>query len=224
MKSPLKPMTPALVVLALVTLAFITLSAAPASAADGQGSPYIGKRLYRAFCAVCHGMDGKTRGPLAEKMNITPPSLVSVKYQKKSIAELTKVIGGYGRREGSEMPSWSDALPEANIEHIAAYIGTMTQTDLRLIADLNRGRLIYKNACASCHGTRGKGNGVLAKMMKAKMSDLTKPGIEKRLTGKRIIEIVRKGRGKFMPSWRGTLNDAEILDVSAYVRKLQKKK
>jgi len=217
MKSLLTLVTPA-----LVTLAFITLSAVPASA-EKEGSPYIGKHLYRSFCAICHGMDGKTRGPLAEKMDITPPSLVAGKYQKKSITELTKIIGGYGRKEGSEMPSWSDALPEANLKHIAAYIGTMTQTDLRLIADLNRGRLIYKNACAACHGTRGKGNGVLAKMMKAKMSDLSKPGADKTMTDKQIIEIVRKGRGKFMPSWRGTLNDTEILDVSAYVRKLQKK-
>ncbi len=208
---------------AFITLALITLSAVPASAGQ-QSSPYIGKHLYRSFCAICHGKDGKTRGPLAEKLDITPPSLVASKYQKKSIAELTKIIGGYGRKKGSEMPSWSDALPEASLAHIAAYIGTMTQTDLRLIADLNRGRLIYKNACAACHGARGKGNGILAKMMKAKMSDLTKPGVVKSLTDKQIIKIVRKGRGKFMPSWRGTLNDDEILDVSAYVRKLQKKK
>ena len=218
MKSLLKLMT-----VALVTSAFIVISAVPASAAK-EASPYIGKHLYRSFCAICHGMDGKSKGPLAEKMDIAPPNLVAGKYQKKSVTELTQIIGGYGRKEGSEMPSWSDALPETNLKHIAAYIGTMTQTDLRLIADLRRGRLIYKNACAACHGTRGKGNGVLAKMMKAKMSDLTKPKAGKRMSDKQIIEVVREGRGKLMPSWSGTLNDAEILDVSAYVRKLQKKK
>lgn len=212
-----------LMTFAFVTLVFITLTAVPASA-EKEGSPYIGKHLYRSFCAICHGMDGKTKGPLAEKMDLNPPSLVAGKYQKKSVTELTKIIGGYGRREGSEMPIWSDALPEANLKHIAAYIGTMTQTDLRLIADLNRGRLIYKNACAACHGTRGKGNGILAKMIKAKMSDLTLPGAVESLADKQIIEIIRKGRGKFMPSWIGTLNDSEILDVAAYVRKLQKKK
>ena len=222
MKSLLKLITPALTALALVTSPFIAISAIPASAAK-ESNPYIGKHLYRSFCAICHGMDGKSKGPLAEKMDITPPSLVAGKYQKKSITELTGIIGGYGRKEGSEMPSWSDALPETNLKHIAAYIGRMTQTDLRLIADLSRGRLIYKNACAACHGSRGKGNGILAKMMKAKMSDLTKKRGGKSLSDKQIIKIVRKGRGKLMPSWSGTLNDSEILDVSAYVLKLQKK-
>ena len=217
MKSLLKLMT-----LALMTAAFIAMSGVPASA-ESKGSPYIGKHLYRSFCAICHGRDGKSKGPLAEKMDLAPPSLIASKYQKKSIAELTEIIGGYGRKDGSEMPGWSDALPETNLKHIAAYIGTMTQTDLRLIADLSRGRLIYKNACAACHGTRGKGNGVLAKMMRAKMSDLAKPGTGKRLTDKQIIKIIRKGSGKFMPSWTGTLNDSEILDVAAYVLKLQKR-
>ena len=217
MKSLFKLITPP-----LTTLAFIAMSATPVSAAK-DASPYIGKHLYRSFCAICHGMDGKSKGPLAEKMDIKPANLIAGKYQKKSVAELTTIIGGYGRKEESEMPSWADALPETNLKHIAAYIGTMTQTDLRLIADLSRGRLIYKNACAACHGSRGKGNGVLARMMKAKMSDLTKKGGGNGLSDKQIIQIVRKGRGKLMPAWSGTLNDSEILDVSAYVRKLQKK-
>lgn len=189
-----------------------------------EASPYIGKHLYRSFCAVCHGRDGKTKGPLAEKMQISPPDLTSGKYQKKNVDELTEIISGYGRKEGSEMPSWSTALPDASIRHIAAYIGSMTLSELRLVSDIGRGRLIYKNTCASCHGTRGKGNGILAVMMRAKMVDFTKKEVAKRLTDKQLIEVISKGRGKLMPGWAGTLNDSEIVDVSAYVRSLLKKR
>jgi cytochrome c oxidase cbb3-type subunit 3 len=207
----------------LTALLFAFLADVPATA-QNEGSPYIGKHLYRSFCAICHGRDGMTKGPLAETMEISPPNLTLSKYQKKSVDELTKIIAGYGRKEGSQMPSWTNALPESSLRHIAAYIGTLTQSDLRLIADLRRGRLIYKNACAACHGARGKGNGILAMMIQAKMADFSKPEVAGRLTNKGVIEVIRKGRGKFMPSWTGTLNDAEILDVAAYVRSLQKKK
>jgi len=207
-----------------LALALFAFMQNPALAKKTEGNPYTGKNLYRSFCAICHGIDGKTKGPLAEKMGLSPPDLTASKYQKKNVDELTEIIGGYGRKAGSEMPQWTDALPESNLRHIAAYIGTMTQTDLRLIADLNRGRLIYKNACAACHGPRGNGNGILAVMMKAKMTDLTTPEAAKRLSDEELVHVIKNGRGRMMPAWLGTLNENEIIDVAAYIRRLQRRR
>ena len=47
------------------------LAAAPALAQDAD----TGLRLYVDFCAVCHGIEGKGDGPMAEILTIQPPDL-----------------------------------------------------------------------------------------------------------------------------------------------------
>lgn len=205
-----------------IYIAAIGLLNGAAAFAQSGGDPYTGKHLYRSFCAICHGFDGKTKGALAVKLEIDPPDLTSDYYQKKSVDEMSAIIGGYGREEESVMPKWTSALAESSIRHIAAYISKLKRTDLRLIGDTRRGRLIFKSACASCHGPRGKGNGVLAKLMNVKMINFAKSLASKRKSDETIMGIIRKGRGKFMPGWSGVLNDDEIIDVTAYIRSLQK--
>jgi len=184
--------------------------------------PNIGRQLYQSYCLVCHGPHGDTKGPLAVKLNLKPENLASDKYQKKSISEMALIIGGYERMAGKKMPIWRRAIPESNIEHIAAYIAQIKSTDLRFIGDPRRGRLIFRNSCVACHGSRGKGTGILAKLIGAPMSDFSNPESVKRYGDKALLMIIRKGKDKFMPGWEGTLNNKEIIDVASYVRSLSK--
>jgi mono/diheme cytochrome c family protein len=41
-------------------------------------SPASGQEMYTAYCAVCHGMDGKGNGPAAEALKIPPPDLTAL--------------------------------------------------------------------------------------------------------------------------------------------------
>jgi cytochrome c oxidase cbb3-type subunit 3 len=200
---------------------FLTLVIIPAYA-QNTGDPYIGKRLYKSFCLVCHGSSGDSKGPLAKKLNLHPTNLASEKYQKKSVAEMAKIIGGYGRVEGSTMPVWRDVLPESNIKNIASYLALIKIKSLRFKGDKRQGRLIFNSSCAACHGPMGKGRGILAKIIGAPMVDFTKRESLKHLSDNKLILIIKEGAGELMPGWEGTLNNDEIINVAAYVRSLGK--
>lgn len=43
----------------------------PTSAASGQ-------EMYKNYCAVCHGADGKGQGPAAEALKVAPPDLTTL--------------------------------------------------------------------------------------------------------------------------------------------------
>lgn len=184
--------------------------------------PYIGKRLYKSFCLVCHGPNGDTKGPLAKKLGLSPPNLTKTKYRKKSIDEMAKIIGGYGRAEDSVMPVWRNALPEMNIRHIAAYLAIIKSKSLRFKGDRRQGRIIFRSSCSACHGPKGRGNGILAKIIGAPMIDFTKTGSIEHLSDNQLVKIIRDGKSNLMPGWQGTLNSDEIIDVAAYVRSLGK--
>lgn len=192
-------------------------------AQDQRGDPTVGKQLFRSFCSVCHGNDGKTKGPLAEKLGLHPADLTSSNYQKMSVDELVVLIGRYGQKvEGSQMPRWGEAVPEENLRKIASYIHLLTQTELRFTGDTRRGRVIFQNSCSACHGPRGTGNGALAKLLNVKMVDFTDTSLSDWVKDEDILKVVREGRGEFMPAWKGALSEDEIVDVSAYVRSLHK--
>ncbi len=203
-------------VVAFIVVIFTSQSAFAQKEADAS----IGRQLYQSYCLICHGTNGDGVGPLAEKLKLKPANLASDKYQKKSISELTTIIGGYERMSGETMPIWRRALPESNIAHIAAYIGELKSTDLRFIGDTRRGRLIYRNSCLACHGSKGQGTGILAKLIGAPMIDFSDANSVQKYSDKALISIIRNGKRKFMPAWEGTLNNKEIVDVAAYVRSL----
>ena len=54
--------------------------------------PFEGRRLYRSYCLVCHGVDGKSIGPLANKLNLKPADLSSKQYQMKPLKEMAAII------------------------------------------------------------------------------------------------------------------------------------
>ena len=188
--------------------------------ASGQDkpNPLIGSHLYRAYCLVCHGKEGKGDGPLAKKRNLRPADLSSDKYQMQKAVALAETIGRYRKATDSNMPNWGLVLPHGDVKHIAAYITTLTLKDLKFRGNTRRGRIIYKNACVACHGKNGEGDGLLAQLIQIEMVDFTRPERMRVLSDRKLIKTITEGKGDFMPSWKGTLNDDEIIDVATYVR------
>ena len=203
----------------LLTAFGLTLSAY----AEETPNPLIGSHLYRAYCLVCHGKDGAGAGPLAKKLNLRPADLSSGKYQKKKVEALAETISRYRKATDSKMPNWGLVLPQGDVKHIAAYITTLTQKDLKFRGNTRRGRIIYKNGCVACHGKNGRGDGILAQLIQIKMVDFSQPdGMRKLRKDRNLLKAIREGKGDFMPSWVGTLSDDEIIDVAAYIRLLAK--
>ena len=92
-----------------------------------------------------------------------------------------------------------------------------------------RGQATYQASCASCHGQRGEGQ----PDWKRRRTDGTYPAPPHDRTGHTwhhadglLFGIVKEGGGfaappgypATMPAWQGTLSDAQIIDVLAYIR------
>ena len=87
------------------------------------------------------------------------------------------------------------------------------------------GRKLYASYCSTCHGDKGKGDGMAAKSLPAKPTDHTNGAIMNQLNDKFLLEIVTKGgsavsKSSFMPSWGGALDEKQIRDLVAFIRTL----
>jgi len=91
------------------------------------------------------------------------------------------------------------------------------------------GQRLYVSYCQLCHGTRGKGDGPLAKAMKIKPADLTTTVrsrsdtiLKKIITGEGRQTITGCDRHNLisdaMPEWKDIFNDSQIDSLIAYLR------
>ncbi|HUD22085.1 MAG TPA: cytochrome c [Acidobacteriaceae bacterium] len=76
----------------------------------------------------------------------------------------------------------------------------------------------YKAKCAMCHGADGLASGPAGKAMQ--VPAFNSPALAKATTAE-MIAATTNGKGK-MPAYTGKLTDAQIKEVVAYVRTLQK--
>ena len=82
----------------------------------------------------------------------------------------------------------------------------------------NNGEQTYKARCAMCHGPDGLATTPVAKMMN--VPSFKSPAAMKH-TEAQLVEITTDGKGK-MPEFKDKLSAAQIHDVVAYIRHLQK--
>lgn len=82
-------------------------------------------------------------------------------------------------------------------------------------ADASAGSRIFAAKCAGCHGAEGKGGGAM------KTPNFTNPAVQAALPDAAVVKVVGEGKpGTAMPAWGGTLSEAEINSVAAFVKSL----
>lgn len=96
-----------------------------------------------------------------------------------------------------------------------AVVATVAFASTALAADLELGKKVYGQKCASCHGPDGKGNPKMATMLKATIPDLT-AGVNK--TDAELVQLVIEGK-KPMPSFK-TLSKDEVDAVIHFAKSL----
>lgn len=182
-----------------------------------------GKRIYSSLCSSCHGADGKGQGGLARTLKITNrlPDLTSDKYKNIPVEALKKAVIAYGVNEPM-LPRWDEVVTDSQLVNVLKFIRRFGQSDLHFYGDASRGRQIFIQHCAACHGHKGKGDGVLAKLIGAKMVDYSSKS-QLEIPDDRLIHVISMGFGTYMPRWYGRLTNDEIRDVAAYVRTLYRK-
>jgi len=95
------------------------LCVAPPIHAAGAGDASAGKPVYTNKCRICHGADGEGGTGYAKAMGLEPARLGSDRVQKKTDAELKKVIV-----DGSGKMKPRKDLTEVDLDNVIAYIRT----------------------------------------------------------------------------------------------------
>jgi len=84
---------------------------------------------------------------------------------------------------------------------------------------VERGRAVYADKCARCHGADGRGETRMGQQVEA--PDISDPGRQRALGPGGMIASVTNGRGQ-MPAFKKRLTRRQIADSIAYVRTLRR--
>ena len=109
---------------AVVLVAWLPLlSASSASADDASGAS--AKENFQTYCVKCHGEQGKGDGPGSAMLNPKPRDFADCQnMQKRSDAELLKVIGDGGEASGmsADMQPWGGTLSPDEIKALVKFV------------------------------------------------------------------------------------------------------
>ena len=97
-----------------------------------------------------------------------------------------------------------------------------------LRADEAAAKQNYTTFCAKCHGATGKGDGEGAATLKTKPRDFADCTRMASITDDTMFNVIKNGGpaaglSADMTAWKAGLEDAEIKDLIAYIRKFCKK-
>ena len=99
---------------------------------------------------------------------------------------------------------------------VAALLAALGLASSVIAADVEHGKEIYSQKCASCHGLDGKGNPKMAEMLKVKIpafaSGVTKPDGE-------LLKVIADGKLP-MPAFGKNLSKEDMEAVLLYIKKL----
>lgn len=88
----------------------------PRKTASQPAVPPDGERLYRAYCASCHGLDGKGGGPAADALRIRPTDLTALaarnggRFPSQRIENMLGGEDAIAAHGGRQMPVWGPAF------------------------------------------------------------------------------------------------------------------
>jgi mono/diheme cytochrome c family protein len=116
------------------TIAIVAAMAIMASAQDQpkkeikhvpikQTSPASGQEMFKAYCAVCHGTDGKGNGPAAQSLKTPPSDLTTLagknggKYPGLRVSAIIRGEDTVPAHGSKEMPIWGNLFWELSAGH-----------------------------------------------------------------------------------------------------------
>jgi len=86
-----------------------------------NGGPSAGENIFRAKCAVCHGVDGAGQTPNGKKFKV--PNLRSEKIQRHDDEELLDVV----TKGKGDMPPFGKKYSPDKLQQVVAYVRSLSQ-------------------------------------------------------------------------------------------------
>jgi mono/diheme cytochrome c family protein len=88
---------------------------------------------------------------------------------------------------------------------------------------IERGRQLFSQYCAACHGVGGRGDGPAAKSLSTPPEDLTAIAPPPYFPDGVVAYRIANG-GDGMPAWKGVLGDEDIWTLIVFIRSLRREK
>ncbi len=186
----------------------------PADAALMKGEEDIGTKVYRTFCAGCHGFDGMAVYPGAPSFALGERLDVSDSELARHVAEGVGEMSGWAETLSPELMAYTVAAIRANFGASAPHREAPRTLSARSASldTQGRGERSYMTFCAGCHGFNGIAYYVHSPSF-AVGERLEKTDFE-------LEKSVGRGIGS-MPGWEAMLSAREIRDVVSFVRTLR---
>jgi cytochrome c oxidase cbb3-type subunit 3 len=166
----------------------------------------IGQKLFLNNCAQCHASDAAGRRGF--------PNLTDNDWLYGGDPATIKATITNGRN--GIMPAFAPALGEQGTKDVAHYVMSLSGMAADSIR-VERGKPLFAQTCAACHGADGKGNQQLGAPNLTDKTWLYGAGEAT------IIEGVTRGRNNQMPAHKDLLTPAKIHLLTAYVYSLSRK-
>jgi mono/diheme cytochrome c family protein len=101
------------------------------SAEDLDAAAARGATVFEKYCTLCHGKTGHGDGRAARLQEARPADLT---LSRRSDAYKLQIIrsGGAALQRSASMPAWSDALSEAEMRDVVAYLRTLVKSPVPL--------------------------------------------------------------------------------------------
>jgi cytochrome c oxidase cbb3-type subunit 3 len=173
-----------------------------------------GRAAFADNCAPCHGAGGggaKGYPNLNDDDWLWGGTLDDIVYTIRHGVRSTDEKS----RQGS-MPAFGrdKLLERPDILAVAEYTRSLSGLPVAAGADLARGKKVFADNCAACHGDAGKGNREIGAPDLTDQIWLYGSGQDV------IVEGLVNGRGAMMPHWAPRLDDTTIKSLAVYVHTL----
>lgn len=133
-------------------------------------------------------------------------------------------------RNGSRaMPQFrATEVSEQELAQLTAYLAELDAAPPRpqetsvAAGDAKRGEAVYQKICVTCHGPKGRADGIVAMALKPPVIDFKSLDSQKKLPAE-LLQVIENGKpGSAMPSWKSALSGQDTQDVLAFVLTLRK--
>ncbi|HED07192.1 MAG TPA: c-type cytochrome [Ignavibacteria bacterium] len=205
-----------------------------------------GKDIYGKYCVACHGINGNGQGLQAYRLKVKPTDFTSGMFKFKSTSYGTPPTADdiittlkLGVRTTSMLPQWQ--LSNQQMKSVAEYVLSFSKQNIKTAKPiqvpgapeksrtiLEKGKKLFQSNCATCHGTDGKGDGVLAKSLKdykqnpSLPANLTLRPLKRANTSSRLYLVIATGiEGTPMPPFQNSLKPKDIWAIDYYVQSLK---
>ena len=150
-------------------LTVMLVFAGTSSAGGGDaplGDPKLGEQVYKEICFACHGLKGDGKGPSWINTKPAPQVFANPDYMSRMSEEYMFAVVKYGKLKllkgevpdvkALAMPAFGHVLEPEQIRELIRFERSHTAGSPQGSAEI---REIFKDACVTCHGEGGRGDG-----------------------------------------------------------------